>query len=245
MKSFVKLLGVAPLVFGATLSANAATLNITATADNQFAVYLATASQIAFNQLGTQIGSNPAGNNWEQSYVLPSTVLSGTPLYLQVVLTNWTPSDGYNQYPYSATSNPSAFLADLSITGSGYVFANGSTSVSTNAVNWSGSTTSDPGIWAPTGSGVVSYGANNNPGTIWYSAKGSKVGGISDGAEWIFYGDQSTALYADLSLAILSRSSPSDFTTPLPGALPLFISGLGALGFVGWRRKRKSAAIAA
>lgn len=29
-------------------------------------------------------------------------------------------------------------------------------------------------------------------------------------------------------------------TTPLPAALPLFASGLGALGLLGWRRKRKS-----
>jgi hypothetical protein len=29
--------------------------------------------------------------------------------------------------------------------------------------------------------------------------------------------------------------------TPLPAALPLFATGLGALGLVGWRRKRKSA----
>jgi len=28
--------------------------------------------------------------------------------------------------------------------------------------------------------------------------------------------------------------------TPLPGALPLFASGLGALGLLGWRRKRKA-----
>jgi hypothetical protein len=34
--------------------------------------------------------------------------------------------------------------------------------------------------------------------------------------------------------------------TPLPAALPLFASGLGALGLLGWRRKRKNtAAIAA
>jgi hypothetical protein len=33
--------------------------------------------------------------------------------------------------------------------------------------------------------------------------------------------------------------------TPLPGALPLFATGLGALGLLGWRRKRKVAASAA
>ncbi|MGH9562044.1 MAG: PEP-CTERM sorting domain-containing protein [Terracidiphilus sp.] len=34
-------------------------------------------------------------------------------------------------------------------------------------------------------------------------------------------------------------------STPLPAALPLFASGLGALGLLGWRRKRKAAALAA
>ena len=33
--------------------------------------------------------------------------------------------------------------------------------------------------------------------------------------------------------------------TPLPAALPLFATGLGALGLLGWRRKRKAAAPAA
>jgi hypothetical protein len=31
-------------------------------------------------------------------------------------------------------------------------------------------------------------------------------------------------------------------TTPLPAALPLFATGLGAMGLLGWRRKRKNAA---
>jgi hypothetical protein len=33
--------------------------------------------------------------------------------------------------------------------------------------------------------------------------------------------------------------------TPLPATLPLFATGLGALGLLGWRRKRNAAAIAA
>jgi hypothetical protein len=34
-------------------------------------------------------------------------------------------------------------------------------------------------------------------------------------------------------------------TTPIPGALPLFASGAGLLSFFGWRRKKKSTALAA
>jgi len=34
-------------------------------------------------------------------------------------------------------------------------------------------------------------------------------------------------------------------STPIPGALPLFATGLGALGLFGWRRKQKTAAPAA
>jgi hypothetical protein len=33
-------------------------------------------------------------------------------------------------------------------------------------------------------------------------------------------------------------------SVPLPAALPLFATGLGALGLLGWRRKRKIAAAA-
>jgi hypothetical protein len=32
---------------------------------------------------------------------------------------------------------------------------------------------------------------------------------------------------------------------PLPAALPLFATGLGALGLLGWRRKRKASAVLA
>ena len=36
--------------------------------------------------------------------------------------------------------------------------------------------------------------------------------------------------------------APAPGETPLPAALPLFASGLGGLGLLGWRRKRKNAA---
>jgi hypothetical protein len=39
-----------------------------------------------------------------------------------------------------------------------------------------------------------------------------------------------------------TSASVDVITTPLLGALPLFPTGLGTLGFLGWRRKRKQAA---
>jgi len=43
------------------------------------------------------------------------------------------------------------------------------------------------------------------------------------------------------NVAVFATSNES-FQTPLPAALPLFASGLGAIGLFGWRRKRKNAA---
>jgi hypothetical protein len=39
-----------------------------------------------------------------------------------------------------------------------------------------------------------------------------------------------------------AENFPGFVTTPLPTTLPLFAGGLGALGLLGWRRKRKQAA---
>ena len=40
---------------------------------------------------------------------------------------------------------------------------------------------------------------------------------------------------------LLSQDIVSTSTVPLPGALPLFASGLAGLGLLGWRRKRAAA----
>jgi hypothetical protein len=53
----------------------------------------------------------------------------------------------------------------------------------------------------------------------------------------------STILSFDLQLSFDLESPPLSGGAPLPAAaLPLFASGLGALGLLGWRRKRKAAA---
>jgi probable HAF family extracellular repeat protein len=39
-------------------------------------------------------------------------------------------------------------------------------------------------------------------------------------------------------------ADPADPVTPIPSALPLFATGLGAIGLLGWRRKRKAQAVA-
>ncbi len=40
----------------------------------------------------------------------------------------------------------------------------------------------------------------------------------------------------------VTAGQDAGYYTPLPAALPLFASGLGAMGLLGWRRKRKNAA---
>jgi hypothetical protein len=62
----------------------------------------------------------------------------------------------------------------------------------------------------------------------------SFAGGLANGATAYF------ALENDLST--VSFTVIPNPTTPLPAALPLFATGLGLMGLLGWRRKRKARA---
>jgi hypothetical protein len=48
------------------------------------------------------------------------------------------------------------------------------------------------------------------------------------------------SMFANLTAQV--TDPPGVSQVPLPAALPLFVSGLGALGLLGWWRKRKNAA---
>ncbi|MGZ5872971.1 MAG: hypothetical protein ACXWKP_12775 [Bradyrhizobium sp.] len=67
-----------------------------------------------------------------------------------------------------------------------------------------------------------------NPSTLLVDRGGSIVGGFAD-------------LRDAFNLTLLSGTVSA---APLPAALSLFATGLGALGLLGWRRKRKAVAIA-
>jgi hypothetical protein len=68
-----------------------------------------------------------------------------------------------------------------------------------------------------------------------FSPLGGAVGLVTYFGPWpgVFSGGSSDTVLTLTPLA-----------TPLPGALPLFATGLGALGLLGWRRKRKAQAAA-
>jgi hypothetical protein len=69
-------------------------------------------------------------------------------------------------------------------------------------------------------------GAFVPPPTNFYNLSFQGIGEVNSGTIWFL---------DDVSL------TPT-LATPVPAALPLFATGLGALGLLGWRRKRKSTA---
>ncbi len=226
----------------APLSANAATLNFSVTADNAYSVYVSTDNSV----LGTLVGSNfggPAGQ-WSasSSYSFALSPID-TIYFVHVVGTNYNSANGLwpdAGTPNGTSPNPNAFLGQFRVDG-GFTFANGGSSINTNAIagQWYGFAAINNTSWTTPGGAVQSFGANGGS-NIWGSAIGGAVPGISTSAEWI-WSLPDNADYADLSTQI-TLTNPA-LATPLPGALPLFVSGLAAFGLVGRRRKRTKAAV--
>jgi len=214
------------------VAAQAETLTLTVTADNAYGLYISTNN----TTLGTLIGSNYGGDasQWSSS-VTYSFNLTAPAYYLQVVGSNYTPENGKwpdQGSPNGGGGNPDGFIGTFSISGTAYSFANSSTTLNTDNVNWYGVPALNNTSWTTPTTLAQSYGANG-------IAPWGTIPGIPGNAEWIWSLPDNT-LYADLSTLIVSTTGAPG-ATPLPGALPLFASGLGAFGLLRWRKKKKAA----
>jgi hypothetical protein len=85
-----------------------------------------------------------------------------------------------------------------------------------------------------------SFAAKGSKFSITFS--GTDVANSTLGNGVLMFGgvDTTKGLFGDATPV----GGPDTPATPIPGALPLFVSGLGGLGLLGWRRKRKAQAVA-
>ena len=144
------------------------------------------------------------------------------------------------------------FDGDNEISGSALIRIDFSNARAANEVGFTftmGSTTQGEG-WSVFGSNTSNSGYNLLLSGTDESAHNllTEVGPTAD--SYLFYyfiynGPTAGVGGANVLLASVSSVTGQTGLTPIPGALPLFASGLGGLGLLGWRRKRRKAATAA
>ena len=84
---------------------------------------------------------------------------------------------------------------------------------------------------------IAQLGAFPVYGVLWSAANGTSLASSIDLAFILNQSDDEVDNVTSLSPAILPIAQTE---TPLPAALPLFATGLGGVGLLGWRRKRKA-----
>lgn len=193
-------------------AAQAASLTGTGTADDAFHVYLTT----DLTSPGTAVWSK--NTTWSDTNEGTSPTISLTPGQSVWLLVD---ADNFN-------GGPAMFVADFQISGGGFLFSNGSTSLSTNTTNWTVNETS----FSDPASTPYSMGLNVSGLQIW----GPRPG-ISDGAEaiWAYNADWTNGHSGHAYFATQITAVPE------PETYAMLLAGLGALGFMGRRRSSKAA----
>jgi hypothetical protein len=210
---------VAAVAIGAAGAASATTLSGTLTADNAFYAYISTSPSTA----GTLIGS---GNYWPTSFSLTPTVLTpGVTYYLNIEAINYGAAAG--------------FSGVFSLSDTGFHFANGAQSLTTDPSNLS--------------SWTGSYNNSNSAVTPqpWVAATGSVLkatsytwGNIAGAANWIWPSDSSSSPggasgpcgYCTVDFTAVISSVPE------PAAWTMMLTGFVGLGGILRSRRRRLAA---
>lgn len=189
------------LVFCASASAHLLTTKITA--DNAFIAYLSASNTTQ----GTQFSS---GTNWGTVYSSYAVLGDLDRYYLHIAATD--------------TGGVAGLLGEFSLAGSGYHFANNTTSLLTGSSLITANTTGFANAYSAT----TSYGLNNASQT-W-----GTVSNISSSAKWIWSGNNDTNNFGFFTVAIL-KDTPAN--VPEPGSIGLL--GLGLLALTRFAKKSK------
>jgi len=217
-----------------------------------------------------QVGPNFATFNIPNAQVpIPNTYITGWTVFQGNVDLTTTVNYG----PGINTLNP-ASVQDVDLTGdvSGFPstvkgggLAQTFTTVAGQTYRLTFDYSHNPGTLSPSGNYVAQVSVVDaiTPANILLSGQVSQSNGqvsqTTGHPPWVLFSQDFTATSNSSTLMFLETDGafnagiylddvsvdPVSATTPIPGALPLFASGAGVLGFFNWRRKKKSAALAA
>jgi len=168
--------------------------------------------------------------------------VGGDPMYAGATLNTSTAFDfggGLYQVNQVATGDQSGLIAGnlVSLT-SPVTYGSGSSGSTSLTKTW----TDAFGTFTETMTSFTADRSSANAITLDFAGTLTSTSGINEPAFMILSANQVGGPGHVVGWTLTNTSvSP----TPLPAALPLFATGLGAMGLLGWRRKRKAAAIAA
>ena len=248
---FKSALGVGVAVFAVTGAATMAQADPFLSGNFNLSVYY-TASALPGGGGSADAQANPANPLIAPANLLGSGIYSGD-------LNFGIPSGGTNTVGAFLTSAPggtfvsSSYNVGLSTGGtslfnstnnlSNGAFVGGTLFVFTGNIGTrtqSGTITHDDGATFWDGWDGTSYATFVGGQAFPYTAVSESYNGLTGAFELIYV--EANGLPADLIVAGLNNVLLVSAPVPLPAALPLFAGGLGVMGLLGWRRKRKQVA---